>query len=93
MVFRPPGDCPVCGALVPPRAHACPECGADDRSGWREDDAGSGLDLPDDGFDYDSFIREEFGAGPAPPRGIHPIWWITGILLAVMLAMALLRCW
>ena len=93
MTFQPPGDCPACGAPVPSHARACPECGADERSGWRDDDVGSGLDLPDDGFDYDGFVREEFGAGPAPPRGIHPLWWITGILLVALLAIALLRWW
>ena len=44
-----PAVCPVCGEDVPPRALACPECGADHRSGWKigayENDA---LDLPDD---------------------------------------------
>lgn len=44
-----PEICPVCGGEVPPGARACPECGADERSGWNEEDARyDGLDLPDD---------------------------------------------
>src|SRR2546430_7408073 len=34
---RPPEVCPACGEDVPPDALACPECGADHNSGWRED--------------------------------------------------------
>ena len=58
-----PEVCPVCGEDVPRGMAACPECGADDRSGWREGAAAAdGLDLPDEEFDYDKFypagIRE-----------------------------------
>ena len=35
--FISPEDCPVCGAAVPRGARACPECGADERSGWDEE--------------------------------------------------------
>jgi hypothetical protein len=50
--FVPPFECPVCCATVPRGARACPECGADERSGWNEDDARyDGLDLPDEAFD------------------------------------------
>jgi hypothetical protein len=89
--FHPPGDCPVCGAAVQARSRACPDCGADERSGWRGEDAGDGLDLPDESFDYDAFVQEEFGGAPAAPRGIRPLWWIIGIVLVATLAIALLR--
>ena len=39
--------CPNCGAEVPLRSLACPECGSDDRTGWSEDTLYDGLDLPD----------------------------------------------
>jgi hypothetical protein len=39
--------CSNCGATVPSRALACPECGSDDRTGWSEDTLYDGLDLPD----------------------------------------------
>ncbi len=75
----PPEVCPVCGEDVPRKALACPECGADYRSGWRED-AGDGLDLPDDDFDYDAFVAEEFGGKSPVPRGLHPIWWVAAVV-------------
>jgi len=80
---KAPEICPVCGEDVPRGALACPECGADHNSGWRED-AGSydGVDLPDE-FDYDEFTRREFGSSAKPP-GIGAIWWITAIVLVLL---------
>ncbi|HMG05573.1 MAG TPA: zinc ribbon domain-containing protein [Chthoniobacterales bacterium] len=81
--LKTPEVCPVCGEDVPARALACPECGADHNSGWREDaETYAGLDLPDEDFDYDKFVREEFGSSPKP-AGIKTIWWITAILVLV----------
>ena len=60
--MTPPDTCPVCGTEVPPSARACPECGADDTTGWNEDRAVyDGLDLPDNEFDYDAYLKKEFG--------------------------------
>ena len=78
-----PEICPVCGEDVPPNALACPECGADHNSGWREDaESYDGVDLPEE-FDYEEFRRREFGVSPKPP-GISAIWWITGIGLVLL---------
>ena len=84
----PPAVCPVCGEDVPRKALACPECGADHNSGWRED-AGSydGVDLPDE-FDYAEFTRKEFG-GSLKPAGISWVWWVTAIVVIVL---SLLYC-
>lgn len=79
-MFKPPGDCPVCGAFVPKGAKACPECGADAKSGWQEDNTYDGLDLPDEEFDYNEFLAEEFGTAKSK-RGLHPVWWITALVL------------
>jgi hypothetical protein len=46
----PPATCANCGAPVPSAARACPECGADERTGWRESSVYDGLDLPDEAF-------------------------------------------
>lgn len=80
-----PDVCPVCGEEVPRDALACPECGADHNSGWRED-AGvyDALDLPDNDFNYDEFVREELGSAPKP-AGVKTIWWIAAIVLIVVL--------
>lgn len=81
---RTPEICPVCGESVPPRALACPECGADHNSGWKEDYL-DGVDLPDEEFDYDDFVAKEFGPGSKKSR-LHPIWWISALLLLLALA-------
>src|SRR3954464_3726975 len=78
-----PEVCPVCGEDVPPRALACPECGADHESGWREEAAEAGLGLPDEEFDYEEFVKEEFASG-VKPRHFHPLWWITAIALILL---------
>jgi hypothetical protein len=84
-----PEVCPVCGEDVPRGALACPECGADHNSGWREDAAPyDAVDLPDE-FDYEEFTRNEFGSSPKP-RGISAIWWITAIVLLVLTLLYLL---
>ena len=81
---EPPDVCPVCGEEVPSRALACPECGADHNSGWRRDaDAYDAVDLPDEDFNYDQFIREKFGQTPKPP-GIKTFWWIAAIVLIIV---------
>jgi uncharacterized membrane protein YvbJ len=83
-----PDICPVCGEDVPRGSLACPECGADHNSGWREDThAYDALDLPDENFDYDKFVRDEFGTTPKPV-GIRIVWWIAAIVLVIVLAIA-----
>ena len=57
----PPEVCPNCGAEVPRNAKACPECGSDENTGWSETAYASNLGLPDEEFDYDEFVKEEFG--------------------------------
>lgn len=82
---RTPEVCPVCNEEVPSGALACPECGADHKSGWREEaDAYDGLNLPDDDFNYDDFVKQEFGSR-VKPAGLKMVWWVAGILLIVAL--------
>ena len=79
--LKSPEVCPVCGEDVPNNSLACPECGADHDSGWREDfDIHDAAGLPEDDFDYDEFVKQEFGSSPKP-AGLKPVWWITAILL------------
>ena len=71
---------------MPRNALACRHCGADHNSGWREDaHLYDGTDVPEESFDYDRFIQQEFGGGKKrvglPSIGIHPLWWITAVLL------------
>lgn len=77
-----PEICPNCGAEVPPKARACPECGADEATGWSEEAQASGLDLPDENFDYNDFVKREFGGKSPVPRGVHWFWWVVALVLA-----------
>jgi len=88
----PPETCPNCGADVPRNARACPECGADERSGWSEDASAERLGLPDDNFNYDEFVKEEFGnTKKVRPRGISWMWWLVAIGLLLAMIWPLLR--
>jgi len=71
--LRPPKVCPVCGEDVPRVALACPECGADHSSGWRENaEVYDALDLPDQDFNYEEFVKQEFGSSRRP--AIKKVW-------------------
>jgi hypothetical protein len=77
-----PRECPVCGDPVPPRAKACPGCGADERTGWDEETARyAALDLP---------AYEDDDAAPAAPRqrplrrSLHPLWWLVALVLLLL---------
>ncbi len=79
-------NCPHCDADIPRDARACPKCGADERTAWNDRASAQRLDLPDTEFDYDAYVREEFGGEGAAsrathlkPRGIHWFWWIIAI--------------
>ena len=81
-----PEICAICGEDVPRSALACPECGADHNSRWREEaEIYEGVDVGDEEFDYEEFVQNEFGSG-AKPRGVRMIWWITAIALLIAFA-------
>lgn len=67
--FVVPEICPNCGADVPPRARACPECGSCPETGWSEEADIGALGLPDEEFDYEEYVRREFGGRPRGGRG------------------------
>jgi hypothetical protein len=90
----PPEICPNCGAEVPPKARACPECGADEETGWSERAAAQRLGLPDDEFDYEEFVKEGFGpAEKVRPRGVGWLWWTVALLVLAAFLLLLLRGW
>lgn len=81
--LQAPDVCPVCGEDVPRGSLACPECGADHNSGWRDDvDSYDGVGLPEEDFDYNRFVREEFGSAWKPAE-VKIVWWIAAIVLIV----------
>jgi hypothetical protein len=84
---KTPEVCPVCGEDVPRRALACPECGADHNSGWKEGAyAYDGLDLPDEEFKYDDFVQKEFGPRSLP-TGFKPFAWLIVVVAIIGLVL------
>jgi len=76
--------CPVCGEEVPIKALACPECGADDETGWSEDAAYDEVDLPDSAFDGPE--RPENGLGLTR----SPIYKAVLILMVILILVFIL---
>ena len=79
----PPDICPGCGAEIPPGAKACPECGSDEETGWSAKARYDDLDLPEENFAYEDYVKREFGGERIVPRGVHWFWWIVAILVVV----------
>jgi len=79
----PPDECANCGAEIPRGAKACPECGADERTGWREESIYDGLDLPEDGPGR--------GAPPSSARRFGLPWYfiLAGVVCLALLTIGL----
>jgi hypothetical protein len=76
--FAPPEVCPVCGEEVPRAARSCPSCGADERTGWNEDETRyDGLDLPDEAYDRVS------DAAPRKPWNQRVLWVCVALALII----------
>ena len=84
---EPDFECPVCGETVPGGSKSCPECGACEKSGWKDAAYLDGLSLPGEPeeFDYNRFLEEEFGNGPKL-RGTGRMWWWVAVVLLVVTA-------
>lgn len=76
--LTPPDECANCGAAIPADAKACPECGADERTGWREESVYDGLDLPDE---------PAAPGAPRPPVRRFGLPWYFMIAAVVCLAL------
>ncbi len=81
--------CPNCGEEVPAGAPCCPECGADENTGWSQDTMYDDLDLPDsnegsEGHDLDSQLES------APYGRKLPIAVVS--IIVVLLVIAFLKC-
>lgn len=79
--------CPSCGYTVSPNARSCGRCGARrDGDLWEESESYDGLDLPDEDFDYDDFVRREFGEGKARRSFKEHLWWWVALILLIAFA-------
>lgn len=80
-----PESCANCGAPIPRGAHACPECGADERTGWDENDPCDGLDLPPDA---DTEAEDEKAR---TNRASHSrFWWLIAFATTVAFVLLVL---
>jgi uncharacterized membrane protein YvbJ len=81
--FKPPGECPICGAEVPRGAASCPTCGADERTGWEDEDTVyDGLNLPATEEEDRHFAKRKARS--------RQVWtWIAAILLLALAAIFL----
>src|SRR4051812_12765871 len=81
----PPEECANCGAPIPRTAKACPECGADERTGWRETSLYDDLDLPEDAF------ADDAAPAPAPRKTVNGLawyWWAAAVCLLLLILSA-----
>ena len=88
-----PETCPNCGADVPARARACPECGADEKTGWSDEARADALGLPDESFDYDEYVKREFGPRKSGSRGVKPVWRVVAAALVLGFGYWLYHTW
>ncbi|NQX02467.1 hypothetical protein HQ447_17550 [bacterium] len=86
--------CPFCDRQVRVGSR-CPGCvkkaklAKRQKRSWEQAPGKDGLDLPDDDFDYDSFVTREFGKAPHQALGLRWYWWLLGVVvLAGMVASA-----
>ncbi len=89
----PPPECAQCGAAIPPGAHACPACGADERTGWREPSVYDGLDLPESAWENE---RSDAADKCVPDRrgnGIRWYWWCIAVGVALAFGLTVLGLW
>lgn len=93
--------CPGCDKEVRVGTRGCPYCNPPAkrrkrpkaaakraRKSWAQDSAYDGLDLPDESFDYDDFVAREFGHKPHRKAGIQWYWWVTAVVLLVLIVLA-----
>ncbi len=87
----PPSECANCGASIPRPARACPGCGADERTGWRDASVYDGLDLPDAAWTDDDATSRPDRPGPSRDvNGLKWYWWATGVALLLFLVLGAL---
>jgi hypothetical protein len=86
--------CPGCGAEVRVGSRGCTTCSG---KSWEQDEYLDGLDpSPDtEDFNYDDFVKKEFGrgCGRVKPVGLPWKWWITGVVLLGALVWAWVLRW
>jgi hypothetical protein len=82
-----PEVCPICESEVPEGSRACPECGADETTGWSQGAYCERLGTPDpdEAFDYGDFVKNEFAPRPNRAKRLNVIWILTALILLLAL--------
>ena len=91
-VFR----CPTCAASLSPNARSCGRCGTRREGGaWLTPESADGIGIDDDTFDYDDFLRREFGSDSSGANWFSRMtpkerfWWVVAVMtLAAFVALA-----
>lgn len=76
-----PEECSQCGASIPRGALACPDCGADEHTGWDTNPY-----LPDGDMDVPDFLTEDYDADRDPPifdeqPWTPSRWWVVAVVV------------
>lgn len=85
--------CPFCGEQFPRGRLACPHCGSDWETGWKEEETWEGLDLPEpmDEEAYQAVLAEEgLSRRTLRRRGVPPWVVLIALLLLVSAVLAFL---
>lgn len=75
---------------MPDGATSCPECGSDESTGWSQSAHCDGLGIPDpdEEFDYDAFVENEFGRGENKSARPKLLWvFVAIVVVAVFLGL------
>lgn len=95
--------CPGCDKEVAVGSRACPHCHPPRKRrtrtkanpkkakpSWHQESTAEGLDLPltDEDFDYADFVAREFGGKPHRRIGIQCYWWVTALVLLILIILA-----
>jgi hypothetical protein len=71
-------------------ARACPECGADERTGWNEEATRyDGLDLPEEAFGEEDAPPKSRRGAASTINGAPIFWWLVGVGLLALMVWAL----
>jgi hypothetical protein len=85
-------QCPSCNHEVSVGI-PCPICSSKNKQipaapkSWKQDKHVEGLDLPDEDFDYDDFVKKEFGRSPHNKIGIKWYWYVVAILIVLYIVL------
>lgn len=78
-----PDICPQCGAVVSENAKVCSECGSCEETGWSDKAQAERLGIPDESFNYEDYVKEEFGDESSGHKRSY-LWPIIAVVLLIL---------